>query len=824
MYIYIAHKIKDTGQIQTVDEHCRDSARIMWEKCPVQELESIAWLTGFLHDRGKYSDKFQNYILNAVEGTVKVHKGDVNHSSAGGRIIEALLPKTLVSKMIQAAIYSHHGLRDCLSPDNGHLLFERSVEDGADIKQAVERFFEICGRRELDQQESKRQESGRRELDRRCRLAADSANIVKQKIIEFEKSMGGQSDYGHREFFLGMYERLLLSLLIEGDRTDTASFMQGKEIRQNPSEEEIDILWKECIDNLEKHIRNLKVENKVDEARMMISEQCLKAAAQSCALYRLTVPTGGGKTFSSLRFALHHAVEFKKRHIIYVAPYNSILEQNAEDIRQALGRNDIVLEYHSNVIQEDEKAEERYALLTENWESPVICTTAVQFLNTLFSSGIRNIRRMYSICNSVILFDEIQALPIKVTELFNQAVNFLTVFGKSTVVLCSATQPLLDRIETNRLCPPSDLVSDQLLEESKQIFKRTTIIDCTDRSVRGFDIDGLCDFAGDIFTEERQILIVVNTKDCAKKTYEELKEQYGKKCTVVHLSTNLCAENRHDILKTVRTALDTGRDIICVSTQLIEAGVNLSFKAVIRSLAGLDSIIQAAGRCNRHGEADHGNVYIVKMSSESENISRLTDIKEAQSAAEEVLYQYRKNPESMGNSLVSSRTMNLYYEHYFYRRKGEMKYNVNIGGAATGEDGATLVNLLSVNQLGKIEYQRKHDRPLQNRIMNQAFKTAGDLFKVISEDGKIDIVVEYYQEARTVIDTLSDPYLSITEQKRLLRKLQRYTVGISESMKRKIGNAIYPACDGKLLVLNRDYYSTETGVSDTPCNMVDMIY
>lgn len=809
MDTYIAHKIKDSNLIQTVEEHCDGAAQLMLEKCPLEELTSIAWLTGFLHDRGKYSDDFQEYILNAIEGMVEVHRGDVNHSSAGGRIVETMMPETLVSKMIQTAIYSHHGLRDCLSPKSGSLLFEWSIDDRADIKQAVDRFLDTCDRAELEE---------------RCRHAAESVNIVKQKIVEFDKSTGGHSAYGSREFFLGMYERLLLSLLIEGDRTDTASFMQGRRIEERPTEEDMGSLWTECVSNLEKCLEDLEIENKVDEARKAVSEECLMASAQSHSLYRLMVPTGGGKTYSSLRFALHHAMKFKKRHIIYVAPFNSILEQNAEDIKKAVGSDDIVLEHHSNVICEDQADEERYALLTENWESPIICTTAVQFLNTLFSSGIRNIRRMYSICDSVILFDEIQAMPVKITELFNQAINFLTVFGKSVVVLCSATQPLLDRLEENRLRPPVDMISERLSKVNAEVFKRTTLIDCTEQSVGGFDAEGLCDFAGGIFEKEQQLLIIVNTKACARNIYEKLKERYENSCMVVHLSTNMCAKNRHDILEKVKKALKENKRIICVSTQLIEAGVNISFGAVIRSLAGLDSIIQAAGRCNRHGENDNGNVYIVKMSSDTENISRLTDIKEAQAATQEVLYQFRNDPGYMGFSLISEKAIELYYQRYFYQRKSEMKYNVNVEGVTAGSDGANLVNLLSENRIGRVAYQSEHGKPLKNRLMNQAFKTAGDLFEVISENGKIDVVVEYYEEARKIMDKLSNPYLTVTEQRSLIRKLQRFTVGISETMRGRIGNAIYSSCDGKLLVLSRDYYSEDTGVSDTPCSMTAMIF
>ena len=171
------------------------------------------------------------------------------------------------------------------------------------------------------------------------------------------------------------------------------------------------------------------------------------------------------------------------------------------------------------------------------------------------------------------------------------------------------------------------------------------------------------------------------------------------------------------------------------------------------------------------------------MSSQAENITRLREIKEAQTAAEEVLYQYRKNPESMGNRLTSEQAMELYYQRYFYQRKGEMKYNVNVDGVSMGEDGANLVNLLSVNLMGVTEYRRNHEGRMPNRMMNQAFKTAGDLFEVIADKGKIDVVAEYYEEARTLIDDLSNPYLSVTEQKRLLRKLQLSLIHILTTLK-----------------------------------------
>ena len=264
--------------------------------------------------------------------------------------------------------------------------------------------------------------------------------------------------YGNRDFFLGMYERTIMSLLVDADRTDTACFMEQRELPAPKSDEMMQDIWGKCITYLEQYLKSMKSESRLDEYRRDISRKCMEAGEREERLYRLTVPTGAGKTLSSLRFGLYHARKYHKRHIIYVAPYQSIIDQNAEEIRRAIHNDEIVLEHHCNVIHDDERERIRYEILTENWDSPIIVTTAVQFLNTLFASGIGNIRRMYSILNSVIIFDEVQALPVKITKLFNLSVNFLTAFGKSTVVLCSATQPLFDELDENRLLPPLSMI------------------------------------------------------------------------------------------------------------------------------------------------------------------------------------------------------------------------------------------------------------------------------------------------------------------------------------------------------------------------------
>ena len=228
-----------------------------------------------------------------------------------------------------------------------------------------------------------------------------------------------------------------------------------------------------------------------------------------------------------------------------MAPYNSVLEQNASEIREAIGKPDIVLEHHCNVVQENDEDEERYRQLSESWDCPVIVTTAVQLLNSLYSSSKMSLRRMHVLCNSVIIFDEVQAFPVKCTELFNLAVNFLTSFCSTTVVLCSATQPSLAKIPQNRVLESKEMIENPPIYV--QAFKRTNIIDKTQLKSGGLEVEDLLDFVEELIPKQNKILIIVNTKPCAKEVFNGLKERYGgqQHHYLFHLSANMCPVNRN---------------------------------------------------------------------------------------------------------------------------------------------------------------------------------------------------------------------------------------------------------------------------------------
>lgn len=796
---YVAHVDSETKRTQSLSSHLLNVSRLSEENCPLDILKNLVWLNGILHDCGKVCDEFQSYMNDVLEHGKETRKRHIDHSTAGGKIAETIKGNNLCGKMISTAVYSHHGIQDCISIEHGVTLSEMRNENLSDFEKILECYFGFVNK-EL--------------LERRFQMAMDDVNHMLKQISDEVKIHG--KEYGHKYFYFGMYERLLLSVLIDSDWSDTVSFFDETSLPVRFTIKETKRIWEKSVSHFETFLKKLggKTEQKEDSInryRQKISEACRSAADCPGCLYRLTVPTGAGKTFSSLRFALHHAGKFGKKHIIYVAPYNSILEQNAKEIRKAVGMDEIVLEHHCNVVYEDEKEELKYRKLTETWDSPIIVTTAVQVLNTLFSDRKSYLRRMHQLCNSIIIFDEIQAIPTRCTELFHLAVNFLTAFCNTTVVLCSATQPSLAPLPENRIFDSPEMAGD--VERYAEVFQRTVIEDKTDLCDGGMEIEDLEVFVWHLFQKQKSILIIVNTKKCARDLYELLKSSDHDEAELYHLSTNMCARNRQEELEEIKKALKLRRPIICVSTQLVEAGVDFSFSTVIRSMAGLDSVVQAAGRCNRHKEFwKLCKVYIVRMSAKAENLSHLTEIRDAQSALEKVLYQYRIHPEYYDKRLDSQKAIEAYYKNYFSSKTEETKYPRTIGNTTIN-----LVDLLSWNRIGQEQFKRKHkNQPIKIPLV-QAFKMAGELFEVIPEDEKVTVVVPYDSYAKQAIEKLRDPYLKLSEQRLELRKLQSYTVGISLQKKEKLNNAIDSSiCKGAVSVLVDGYYDKKVGVLDSP--------
>lgn len=792
---YLAHVDYTTQRKQTIQEHLENTCLFSQNICPLSELQNIVYLNAVLHDAGKLGGENQDDFHKILKYGDHVHQHNLDHSTAGGIIAKKLIKEKTLAELTSTVIFSHHGLNDCIDLQSGESLQEHREKKVIENPLIMERFQSLYEWTLLEEKGV---------------AAFQDFKKIYFKIGEF---LSQNRSCGNGEFFLGMYMRLFLSILIDSDWTDTACFFADRPLEKRNSKEQTQEIWRKCNRYFEKYLseevqKNPENGSLLNKYRSEISEACKNEAERGHRLYRLTVPTGAGKTLSSLRFALRKAEIEEKQHIIYVAPFNSILTQNAEEIRQAVGNSEIVLEHHCNVVCE-EGEEERYRNLSETWDSPVIVTTAVQMLNTLFSDQKSCIRRLHTLCNSIIIFDEVQALPVRCTELFNLAVNFLSEFCNTTVVLCSATQPTMARIKENNICNCREMAGD--FEKYAKAFKRTEIIDATRLYSGGMEIDDLCSFALKNVQSSGSVLIIVNTTACALQTFEKLKERNFGEYQLFHLSNNMCPENKADVLAKIRNKLkDKSQKLICVSTQVVEAGVNFSFGCVIRSKAGLDNVIQAAGRCNRHKELNNiGKVHIVQMSKEAENLSNLREIRSAQDALQKVLENFRENPEAFDNALDSEKAVKAYYKNFYSQlRIKETKFVTKSGDA-------TLVELLGKNEMGRKQYIRFYHEKVCPKFI-QAFKTAGQEFEVISNDYKINIIVPYNKEAKEIIERLTVDRFGIEEKKRLLKKAQRYTVGISETRRNKLNNAVKEFGDKEILVLSEGYYDPEVGVVDSP--------
>ena len=382
----------------------------------------------------------------------------------------------LAAEMIRTAIMSHHGIRDAVSPD-GKITFNQAKMNISSTYDQFEAFFYSQVPKSIVSETFER--------------AENDARKILQKINSMNPK---QNKLGSAHIYLALYQRLLTSILIDADRTDTACFEDNVSPPKRLNREELISLWHQyrtyCDQAIEQMTKS-KLSSPLDQYRSDISDACADFDGGANGIFRLIVPCGAGKTLSSLRFALQTAEKYGKNRIFYIAPFNSILDQNADEIGRFIGDNDAVLRHHSNVIMDEDDAdssgeiERKYQLLTENWlHSPIIATSAVQFLNTLFISKTSAVRRMQALGNSVIIIDEIQALPIKVLKLFNSAINFLASFCNVSVLLCSATQPLLDEIQSYRLITPRNIVGN--IDKYTEAFRRVKIEDCSQGNGKTF--------------------------------------------------------------------------------------------------------------------------------------------------------------------------------------------------------------------------------------------------------------------------------------------------------------------------------------------------
>jgi CRISPR-associated endonuclease/helicase Cas3 len=568
------------------------------------------------------------------------------------------------------------------------------------------------------------------------------------------------------------------------------------------------------LNALEVKLSGYTVEHDIDKRRKQISDNCAEKGRGPQRLYTLTVPTGGGKTLASLRFALNHAIEHNLDRIIYVIPYTSIIDQNARVVRDiltdaGLNAEDWILEHHSNL--EPTKDEWRHKLVTDNWDRPIIFTTLVQFLESIYGSGTRALRRFHPMARSVLIFDEVQNVPIKCTHLFCNALNFLNDFCSTTSVLCTATQPALDSLpkpQKGQLKLQTNAEIIDTVDEQFLALKRVDIVDKTNPAMSHFE---LAEFCTQQFEQEGSCLVIVNTKKVAIETYKACQNHVNAE-SLFYLTTNLCAAHREKTLSTIRKRLDNKQPTLIVSTALIECGVDLSVAAVVRSLSGLDSIAQAAGRCNRHAEREqYGKVYVVKC--DEENLRGLPDIQLGQQATLDVFSNYP------ADEWLHPETLKFYFKRRFHKPKtaDEMAYPIKLGSFST-----SLFDLLSDKANPVCSYN--NDRPAPNYIplLDQSFHTAARHFNVI--DQATQAVIVPFGEGEDLIADLNSAAVEFDAglYYETLRKAQRFSVNLyndffDELFKKSalvnIGDS--DNADG-LFALKPEHYDINLGVSETP--------
>jgi len=610
------------------------------------------------------------------------------------------------------------------------------------------------------------------------------------------------------QFQLGLLARFLFSALIDADRQDTADSEKPKTARYRQLGNYRS--WSKLIERLENRYNTFETKNHVDEIRKEVSIHCLHAAKQPNGLFTLTVPTGGGKTLASLRFALHHAKKYGMDRIIYVIPFTTIIDQNAQVVREILEPKEcleddgkIVLEHHSNIGADAQSWKEK--LLTENWDAPVVFTTMVQFLESLFGAGTRGARRMHQLAKAVIVFDEIQTLPIKCVHLFNNAINFLVDHCGSTAVLCTATQPLLDSVDEKKGALKLS-EKNEIMPDVGRLFvdlKRVHVHDC--RKSPGWIYSEISALAVKQVKKNGSCLVVVNMKKAARIIFEEVKKTG---LEVFHLTTGMCPAHRKQVLSTIRQKLDDRKPILCISTQVIEAGVDVSFRSVIRMLAGLDSIAQVAGRCNRHGSPELGNVFIVNPV--EERLAYLKDIAVGKEKSNRVLDDYKSDPSKYDSDIIGPKMLEWYYQNYFYERKDGMDYPVNENRSDT------LLNLLSSNNLAVADFMRAN-KTMPAINLCQSFMTAAKLFKSIDAPTR-SVIVRYGDEGRELVNQLCSVF-EVDKQYALIRKAQQYSVNLFPYEFEKLAeqNALYRVQEEtEIFYLDYQYYSKITGVSLEP--------
>ena len=559
---YIAHSENADGVSQTMQEHSTGVGKFMRDFALSESFADLYEFCGLIHDIGKYSDEFQKYILG--EGQEKVR-----HSIYG-----ALYAWEKGFVEISLPVFGHHsGLPNCQE-----MVLKIKIEQLESSK--YDSIFKVW-QSDINQK--------MKIPERNALFNPDPSNILPSELIT----------------------RLIFSSLVDADSLDTerhfyANRFNSRHYSSFDTEAMLSML-KVRLDALENNSRRATTINILRRNVRLYAES---KANMSQGFFSLTLPTGLGKTLCSINWALHHASHHKNiRRIIIVLPFISIIDQTAKELKEIFKDGDYVLEHHSNVIYEEDDKNETFdvkQLATENWDYPIIVTTSVQFFESLFGNGRSQCRKLHNIQDSIIIFDEIQTLPLAITGPTIIMLNNLQKLCRCSLLFCTATQP---DFETRRGFEGIEHI-EPLVENPEQVFKQTRRV--TYCPMNNYEEITISELSDNVVSKQESALVVFNTKKKARMFYDAIKNVAEYK--VFHLSTNMCPVHRKAVIEEIRGALKQKMRIIVSSTQLIEAGVDMDFPAVYRELAPLASIIQSAGRCNREGNMDNGNVYLFALS------------------------------------------------------------------------------------------------------------------------------------------------------------------------------------------------------------------
>lgn len=670
--MYIAHTRED-GKEQSLKNHLTETAKLAKAFASSFHAGELAYQMGLAHDLGKYSKEFQDRIKG-------ISAAQVDHSTSGGielnKIFKNIIP-------VYGVLGHHSGL-----PNGG------SKEVGLNNPDST-----LYGR--LNKKNLPVSSAYKNEI-----------NLSNAPWPNFKPSQ----DIG---FTMAFFIRMLYSALVDADYLDTESFMSQGEV-QRSGFDSIDVL-KERFDRFIQHTPREK--SPINMKRNEILEDCLSASGKEKGLFFLTVPTGGGKTISSLGFALHHAKKHHLKRIVYVIPFTSIIDQNAKVIASIVNESEginNVIEHHSNILYPNEENKKDYKYLAaENWDAPIIVTTNVQFFESLFAHRSAKCRKLHNLAESVIIFDEAQMLPIPFLKPCIRAMEELIRNYNTTAVLCTATQPSLGPIFSK------DITPTEICKDPKALysfFRRATL-----KNIGKISEEDLIQN----LKEKKQVLCIVNTRKHAQ-------ELYGKLDKAFHLSTLLFPAHRKKVLEEIKECLKNGKACRVISTSLIEAGVDLDFPFVYREKAGLDSVIQAAGRCNREGKHSPNESITYIFQSEDYKIP----------APMAIASQGFNDAAKKHGDLGSPEAIQLYFDSIY-----------------------------------TIQGQKLDQKNIINRL-NEGWKEAGSIpFRDISEDFLMienhtyTIFIPFGEEAADLLKRLQ-----FGERSRsLLRKINQYSVNIYEN-------------------------------------------